>query len=314
MRASRLMSILLLLQSRERMTARELASHLGISERTVYRDIQALSAAGVPVYGEAGHQGGFRLVGGYRTRLTGLTPTEAESLFLAGLPLIAADLGLGRAAEQARLKLAAALTPELSERAVRFWDRFHLDALAWYQAADPIPHLTVIAAAVWHQRRVRIRYLRWKSPHEVSRTVEPHGVVLKGGQWYLVARRDQRMRTYRVSRLLEVHRLEETFERADDFDLADYWQKYLDDFDTRRHRGLAVLRLSPAGMRRLPYLAEPAVVHAAHASATAEPDGWIRVTIPIENDDQALPDILRLGPTPRFWPQPPCVPASLTPW
>ncbi|ALG08254.1 transcriptional regulator [Kibdelosporangium phytohabitans] len=296
MRASRLMSILLLLQSRERTTARDLAAHLDVSERTVYRDIQALSAAGIPVYGEAGHEGGYRLVDGYRTRLTGLTPAEADSLFLTGLPAVAADLGLGQAAEHARLKLAAALPLDLSERAARLRDRFHLDAVAWYQAADPIPHLTEVAAAVWHQRRAHMRYVRWESPHEVSRTIEPHGLVSKGGQWYLVARRDEQFRTYRISRLRDVHVLDESFDRATGFDLAAYWQTYLNDFDARRHQTHAVLRLSPTGLHRLPYLAEPAVVHAAHESATPEPDGWTRVTIPVETDDQAVRDILRLGP------------------
>ncbi|GAA2693176.1 WYL domain-containing protein [Streptomyces lunalinharesii] len=296
MRASRLVSILLLLQSRERMTAHDLAAHLGVSERTVYRDVEALSAAGVPIYGEAGREGGYRLVDGYRTRLTGLTTAEAESLFLTGLPSVATDLGLGRAAAEARLKLTAALPAGLSERAVRWQDRFHLDALGWYQEADPIPHLMAVAAAVWRQHRVRLRYLRWERPHEVTRTVDPHGLVLKGGQWYLVARRADAFRVYRVSRILDLRLLDEGFDRGASFDLAAYWRAHLDAFDARRHGGHAVLRLSPTAMEQLPYLAEPAVVHAAHASARAEPDGWIRVTIPVESEGQAVRDILPLGP------------------
>ncbi|MFE9103333.1 helix-turn-helix transcriptional regulator [Actinomadura geliboluensis] len=129
MRASRLVSILLLLQTRDRMTARELAAWLEVSERTVYRDVQSLSAAGIPVYGEAGHDGGYRLVGGYRTRLTGLTAAEAESLFLSGLPVAAADLGLGEAMAmaEAQSKLMAALPPESRKRAARLRGRVHLD-------------------------------------------------------------------------------------------------------------------------------------------------------------------------------------------
>lgn len=160
MRASRLVSILLLLQTRDRMTARELAAWLEVSERTVYRDVQSLSAAGIPVYGEAGHDGGYRLVGGYRTRLTGLTAAEAESLVLTGLPVAAADLGLGEAMAmaEAQLKLMAALPPESRERAARLIGRVHLDDRSWYQGADAAPHLAVVADAVWHHRCVRLRY------------------------------------------------------------------------------------------------------------------------------------------------------------
>lgn len=296
MRASRLVSILLLLQTRERMTARELAERLEVSERTVYRDVQSLSAAGIPLYGEAGHEGGYRLVDGYRTRLTGLTAAEAEALFLTGLPGAADDLGLGPAVAEARLKLAAALPPELRERADRLRERFHLDALSWYQDAVPTPHLAAVADAVWHQRRVRLRYLRWERPHGVTRTVEPHGVVLKGGQWYLVARKAETFRTFRVSRILSARVLDERFDRTDGFDLSAYWSAYLDDFDSRRHNGRAVLRLSPDGWRMLPYLVEPAVARAAHRTATPEPDGRTLVTVPVENTDQAVRDILRLGP------------------
>lgn len=141
-----------------------------------------------------------------------------------------------------------------------------------------------------------MRYSRWECPHEVSRTIEPHGLVFKGGQWYLVARRDERFRTYRISRLRGLRVLDESFDRAAGFELAAYWQTYLSDFDTRRHQNHAVLRLSPTGMHRLPYLAEPAVLHAAYESATTESDGWTRVTVPVETEDQAVRDILRLGP------------------
>ncbi|TDD82285.1 helix-turn-helix transcriptional regulator [Actinomadura rubrisoli] len=295
MRASRLVSILLLLQTRERMTARELAERLEVSERTIYRDVESLSAAGVPVYGEAGHAGGYRLVGGYRTRLTGLTGEEAEALFLTGLPAAADDLGLGAVVAAAELKLTAALPKEMRDRSGRLRERFHLDAPSWYQDGDPTPHLAAVADAVWHQRRVRVRYLRWERPREVTRTVEPHGLVLKGGLWYVVARRGGGFRTYRVSRILDLHVLDEAFERAEGFDLAAHWRAYLAGFDARRHQGRAVVRLSPAGLERLPHLAEAATVQAALATAAVEPDGWTRVALPVESDEQAVADLLRLG-------------------
>ncbi|MUN36508.1 helix-turn-helix transcriptional regulator [Actinomadura litoris] len=295
MRASRLVSILLLLQTRERMTARELAERLEVSERTIYRDVESLGAAGVPVYGEAGHEGGYRLLGGYRTRLTGLTGDEAEALFLTGLPAAADDLGLGAVVAAAELKLMAALPAEARDRGTRLRARFHLDAPSWYQAGEAAPHLPAVADAVWHQRRVRLRYRRWEAPHEVTRLAEPYGLVLKGGQWYVVARRDGEFRTYRVSRILDLEVLPGTFERAEGFDLAAHWRGYLAGFDARRHRGEAVVLLSPAGLERLPHLAEAATARAALETAEPRPDGWTRVRLPVESDEQAVSDLLRLG-------------------
>jgi predicted DNA-binding transcriptional regulator YafY len=159
-RASRLVSLLLLLQARGRLTADQLAEELEVSVRTIYRDVQSLHAAGVPLYGEAGDGGGYRLLDGYRTRLTGLTAGEAETVFLAGLPTAAAELGLGAALATAELKLQAALPAGLRERAARVRDRFHLDAPGWYYDGDSSPHLAAVADAVWNQRRVEVRYRR----------------------------------------------------------------------------------------------------------------------------------------------------------
>lgn len=296
MRASRLVSTLLLLQSRGRMTAQELADTLEVSVRTVYRDMESLSAAGIPLYGEPGHDGGYQLLDGYRTRLTGLTTGEAETLFLAGLPTAAADLGLGAVVTAAQLKLMAALPRELRDRAGRIAERFHLDAPAWYHNGDQTAHLTAVADAVWNQHTVRMRYERWAEPREVTRTVQPYGLVLKAGHWYLVARSADQMRTYRVSRILDLEVDAEKFDRAPDFDLVGHWQAYLEHFDARRHRGQATLRLSPNVFARLPQLLEPALVSAARLTAS-EPgsDGWIQVTIPIESPEHTLPELLKLG-------------------
>ncbi|MFB9925782.1 helix-turn-helix transcriptional regulator [Amycolatopsis halotolerans] len=296
MRASRLVSILLLLQARQPRTADDLAARLEVTPRTIYRDIEALSAAGIPVYGEPGHDGGYRLVDGYRTQLTGLTRQEAEALFLTGLPAAASGLGLGPVVATTERKLLAALPAELRSHADRVRQRFHLDAASWYHDAEATPQLPTVSDAVWQQRRVRIRYQRWAAPHEATRVVEPYGVVLKAGHWYLVARRSGEFRTYRVARIVEAALLDETFDRVEDFDLGGYWQDYLDDFDSRRHRGEAVLRLSPEGMRLLPQLAEPAIARAALESGIVEADGWIRVVVPVEHPEQAVHDLLRLGP------------------
>jgi predicted DNA-binding transcriptional regulator YafY len=286
MRASRLVSLLLLLQTRERMTAQELADELEVSIRTVYRDVESLSSAGVPVYGEAGHDGGYRLLAGYRTRLTGLTVAEAESLFLTGIPAAAADLGLGAAVTAAQLKLMASLPAELRDRAGQVAERFHLDAPSWYRDAEHIPHLTAVANAVWNQLTVRMRYLRWAQPQEITRVVEPHGLVLKAGHWYLVARGSGQFRTYRVSRILDVDVLTQPFDRAEDFTLATYWDTYLRQFDQRLYQGEATVRVSPDALSRVPD---------SWTQGATDERGWTEVTAPIESLDEAVRVMLKLG-------------------
>ncbi|MEU7859979.1 YafY family protein [Nonomuraea sp. NPDC049141] len=296
MRASRLVSLLLLLQTRGRMTAQELADRLEVSVRTIYRDVESLHTAGIPLYGDAGPKGGYQLLDGYRTRLTGLTTDEAESLFLAGLPGPAAELGLAAVVTAAQLKLMAALPVELRDRAGRVQERFHLDAPTWYRDPQPVTHLPAVADAVWNERVLEVRYRRWKAPQEVERRLEPYGLVVKAGLWYLVARSADQVRTYRVSQILSLHPLPERFTRPGDFDLAAYWQAYLAEFEARLRWGEAVVRLSPQGMRLLANLMTPGVV--AAAKETAQPpdgEGWTRVTVPIESIDHATGEFLRLG-------------------
>ncbi|WP_194832197.1 YafY family protein [Nocardia sp. XZ_19_369] len=295
MRASRLLSIVLLLQARERMTAEQLARELEVSVRTIYRDVESLSLAGIPLYGEAGHDGGYRLVDGYRTRLTGLTADEAEALFLAGLPGPAADLGLGAVQATAQLKLKAALPDELREGVGRIQERFHLDASDWYADPDSTTQLAAVVEATWSRRHIRMRYRRWAQPREVERVVAPYGLVLKSGRWYLVAESGG-IRTYRVSQILRIQLLDNAFEPPAEFDLAASWSAYLADFDARRYRGEARIRLSERALERLPHLLEPALARVARN--TAEPpdrDGRIIVTMPMETIEHTAGLLLRLG-------------------
>lgn len=290
------MSALLLLQAKGRMTARQLADELDVSVRTIYRDMESLGAAGIPLYGEAGHDGGYELLAGYRTRLTGLTGHEAEALFLSGLPGAAADLGLGAVLATAQLKLLAALPDELRDRAGLLQQRFHLDTSNWYAEQDSTPHLAAVVHAVWNQRRIRVTYERWAEPREVDRHLDPLGVVLKAGRWYLVARGGDQVRTYRISQIRRLATADERFDRPADFDLAVHWTTYLQEFDARRREGEATVRMSPAVYARLPHLLEPAVVRHAEASARqAEPGGWFEVVIPIESLGHATEVLLRLG-------------------
>jgi predicted DNA-binding transcriptional regulator YafY len=207
MRASRLLSILMLLQTRGRMSAQALAGELEVSVRTIYRDIDELSVSGVPVWADLGRLGGFQLKKGWRTQLDGLTAPEAQAMFLGGLPGPAAQLGLGEAMASAQLKLLAALPDGWREDARRVSSRFHLDPLDWYRGSPPADHLAAMAQAVWSERRVQLRYESWKGV--VERRLEPLGLVLKAGVWYVAATSataakpaDKEPRTYRLSNVL----------------------------------------------------------------------------------------------------------------
>ncbi|MEU7836039.1 YafY family protein [Nonomuraea sp. NPDC052129] len=296
MRASRLLSLLLLLQARGRMTATDLAAELEVSVRTVYRDVEALSAAGVPVYADRGPAGGYQLLDGYRTRLTGLTAEEASSLFLAGLPGPAAELGLSEVVASAELKLLAALPPEPRSHASRMRERFLMDVPGWYRDADDVPHLSEVAAAVWEQRRLRMTYRRW-GQQDVEREVNPYGLVLKGGSWYLIAAPDgQTPRTYRVARILTLETLPGGFDRPEGFDLGDFWQDYSREFRERMYTAEAVIKVAPGTDSLLAYTMGNDVVTAALAEG-GEPDaeGWRTLTVPIESLTHARWLLLRLG-------------------
>ncbi len=296
MRSSRLLSILLLLQTRRRLTARELADELEVSLRTVYRDVEALAAAGVPVYAEQGRAGGYRLVDGYRTRLTGLTEQEAASLFLVGMPGPAAALGLSGPATAAELKLLAALAPDQRDRAGRLKDRFHLDMPAWYRDAEDSPHLAAVAEAVLHDRRVDVVYRRWEAPREVERTLEPYGLVLKNGTWYVVSRGTKGFRTYRVSNILRLTPTAEEFQRQAGFDLARHWRDHLDEFDRRRFTDQAVVRISPWLLPRLADMsAFPLLKAIEDAGAEPDQDGSLTVAVPIESVGHAVDQLIRYG-------------------
>jgi predicted DNA-binding transcriptional regulator YafY len=299
MRASRLLSVLLLLQNRGRMTADELAAELEVSVRTVYRDIEALSASGVPVYADRGRTGGYQLVDGYRTRLTGLTEEEAQSLSLAGLPGAAAELGLGTVLAAAQLKLSAALPKELRSRAGRIAERFYLDVPGWHRGIESLPHLSAVADAVWSAHRIRIRYERWGA-QVVERELAPLGLILKAGNWYLAGRCDGADRTYRVSRVLELEDLGEPFERPSDFYLAEYWQEWSAQFEKRMYPTAARVRLSSRAQALVPFYLGSVGARALREAVDggAEPDhgGWLTCELPVEPGEPAIGELLRFGP------------------
>ena len=291
MRASRLLSLLLHLQARGRVTASEMAAALEVSVRTIYRDIDQLSAANIPVIADRGRTGGFQLVAGFRTHLAGLSEAEAETLFFAGLPGPAQELGLAELLAVTRTKLLGALPA--NARAERVATRFHLDASGWFRASEPVPLLPTVAQAVWGTRLIKIRYGSAQS--SVLRTLGPAGLVLKAGLWYLVAQSGNAFRTYRVARILEAQPLEQAYERPSDFDLAAHWTRSAREYELSNYPDQAVIRLSPRG-RTLMHLLGPYVENAVLQSASA-PDaaGWVRCTIPMEAGDAGIRELLRLG-------------------
>jgi predicted DNA-binding transcriptional regulator YafY len=287
--------MLLLLQVKGRVTAQALAEEFDVSVRTVYRDIDQLSAAGVPVYADRGPGGGFTLLDGYRARLTGITKAEAETLSIAGLAGAVTDLGLSEQLRAAQLKLVTAL-PDAAPDASRIGSRLHIDPVGWYRRPAQVPHLTLLAGAVWEQKRIAMQYQSWASLNgsdgepERERIRDPLGLVLKAGDWYLVARARTQMRIYKVASIAHLNVLDETFERPAGFDLRNEWASSVAAFEKSLLKHVARLRLTQEGMTRLSRLGAAAVEQAQ--SAPPDDDGWQEVTLPVEQLDYAAEQLL----------------------
>src|SRR3569623_1746246 len=292
-RASRLLSIMMLLQAKGRMSAETLAEELEVSVRTIYRDIDQLSAAGVPVYADIGRNGGFALLDGWRTRLTGLTAPEARALFLSGLPGPASELGLGDEVAAAELKLLAALPADWQTEATRMSSRFHLDPKGWFSAGPRPEFLKLVADAVWSERRTLIKYDSWTQVSE--RLVAPLGLVLKGGIWYLVAQREGRLRTYRMTQIQALTPTDETFVRPDDFDLPRHWQESTASFEREVYVGIARVRATRVGLSRLKDISQRCKDEIEAQAPTFDADGYAVFDVPIEEERWASREMTRAG-------------------
>jgi predicted DNA-binding transcriptional regulator YafY len=294
MHASRLLQILMLLQARGRLTAPQLAEAMEVSTRTILRDIDQLSAAGVPLWGERGRQGGFQLREGWSTQLTGMTEPEANALLLSGLPGPATELGLGSAAASARLKMVASLPPAWREQADRVGQRLHVDPIDWYRAPDTPRFLREAADAVWQGKRIRVRYESWQATTE--RELDPLGLVLKAGAWDLVARPVDReeARTYRLASMLSLAVTSRAVKRPRGFDLARTWEASSKRFEADLRRLQARLRVSPRGMNRLRNGRLPMVVLPQAPRARA--DDWQEVMLSLESVEQGALQLLAFGP------------------
>jgi predicted DNA-binding transcriptional regulator YafY len=292
MRASRLLSILILLQIHGRVSARALADRFEVSKRTIYRDVDELSAAGVPVYAERGAAGGFALLDGWQTRLTGMTGEEAEAILLSSLPATAADLGLGETAATARLKLFAAMPAQSSAAAQRVADRFHFDPVPWHRRPAPRREdLRLLARAVWECRRLGMIYDSWAGAKQ--RVLEPLGIILKGGEYYFLAMRRGRAAIHKLDYARDLVLLDQSFERPPGFDLARAWTEALGRFEQSLRRDVARLRVAPDAMSRLSSLnadmAEPIF------AALPARDGWREADVPIESIGHAAGQLLGFG-------------------
>jgi predicted DNA-binding transcriptional regulator YafY len=291
-RADRLLSILMRIQLRGRATARELSRDLEVSIRTIHRDMESLCQAGVPVVIDRGRYGGFSLTKGYRTQLTGMSGPEAQALPFLGLDAAAA-LGLAESAEAAWLKVLAALPPKTGEGARSIRDRFHLDPVDWYQRIPTPTHLRPIAAATWSSTRIRIDYESWKS--RKNQTVDPLGLVLKAGRWYLLASRPQgaRVAIYRLESVRSVQVLSEHFRPPRDFRLSQTWRSEVLRFEASLKRSRAAIRIGPAALSRVDRLGGENAE--AVRNAIPDSDGWRLAEIWIEDIQHAASLLLGFG-------------------
>src|SRR5262245_18196015 len=291
MRADRLLSSLLLLQAHGRLTGRELAKRLEVSLRTVHRDMDALSAAGVPVYALRGSRGGWQLDEGWRTQVPGLDEAELRALLMAQ-PRVIGDSRLARAAESALDKLMAALPESLRERAASIRQRLYVDTAGWRGTTEDLKLLPIVQDAVSRDLQLSIRY-RPPGRERVERTVDPLGLVAKGSAWYLVARTADGLRTFRVSRIEDARRLDTPIDRPADFDLATYWHTATDEFKKSWPRYHAMLRVEPRAAERM---RQWRITAPAAAGEGPDQDGWVTLRVQFDSEEEAAFMVLGFGP------------------
>ncbi|MBY9081619.1 transcriptional regulator [Paenibacillus sp. HN-1] len=289
MSASRLLTMLLLLQNRGKLTTRELSHLLEISERTVHRDLEALSAAGIPVYAERGRSGGWKLTQGYRTRLTGMKPSELTALLLGADAALLADLGILDDYDAAARKLEAAARPATGEQADQQGDHIHIDGYSWDPSHESVPYLPLIRQAVQENRRIRMQYGRNGDVKE--RIIEPLGLVAKRGVWYAAASCEGDIRTYRISRMINAELTEEVFQRAADFDLEAYWEQSVRDFKAALPRYEAELQVRESALHGL---RNERYVKVLNACPSVDPE-WIAVAAEFQTLGSAIKIALSYG-------------------
>jgi predicted DNA-binding transcriptional regulator YafY len=291
MRADRLLSIMLLMQVHRRVTARELARRLEVSERTIHRDMEALSMAGVPVFAERGASGGWALVEEYRTNLTGLNKSEIQALFLTKPSRLLADLGLDKASDGAFIKLLAALPAMYRGDAEYARQRIYVDTAGWTRSEEAIPFLPLLQEAVWQGHRLCITYDRGNCD-SVERIVDPLGLVAKGSVWYLVAAVDGEVRSYRISRVRDAEVMDGPCVRPKGFDLAAYWEQNTAKFKAALPRYQTTVRVRSEVFPRLLFAGRFAQIE---HSDVPDPDGWVKVMLRFDVEEMACEYVLSFG-------------------
>jgi predicted DNA-binding transcriptional regulator YafY len=293
MRADRLLSALLLLQAHGRLTGRELARRLEVSGRTVHRDMEALSAAGVPVFALRGSRGGWQLDDGWRTQVPGLDEAELRALLMSQ-PRMTGDTRLAGAAERAIGKLMASLPVALRQQAATIRQRLYVDTTGWRGASENLVMLPIVQEGVARDRRLKIQYQR-PGTDSVERVVDPLGLVAKGSTWYLVADTSEGYRTYRVSRIAQAVLLDEPCRRPPDFDLAAYWKSSAERFSDALPRYDAIVRAEPrtAGWVRM---SRPPWSVQLDEGRGPDGDGWVTLRLRFDSEEEACSVVLGLGP------------------
>ncbi|WP_282171561.1 helix-turn-helix transcriptional regulator [Cytobacillus firmus] len=291
MRADRLIAIVLLLQNNERMTSRELAKELEVTERTIHRDMEALSSAGIPVLAERGKFGGWKLLENYRTNLTGLKAAEIKTLLLSPSFEHLADLGISNDWKEARQKLLAAIPAPLKESVKDISNRIHIDTSTWRQTPRELKSFRTVQQAVWEEKKLQIQYEK-ANKQTSERIVEPLALVAKGNTWYLIASSDVKIKTYRVSRIIDAVVINENFSRPNDFDLADYWQESKQTFISSLPKFEVEVEIAPAIMERINFTGR--FVQVLHTDSPAE-NGWIPASLCFPTEQEACGYILGFG-------------------
>jgi predicted DNA-binding transcriptional regulator YafY len=294
MRADRLISIIMLLQTRERMTAEELAQELEVSPRTIYRDIYALEVAGIPIYTNRGPGGGITLLESYRTTLTGMREEELQALSMLNVPQALVDLGMGAKLKSALLKLAVTLPSAQQHMQAHLQQRVYLDATAWDDPAAPSPHLGTIHQAIQQDKRIHLEY-QGRFETRLEFIAEPIGLVAKMNTWYLVGRTSGFLRVFNMDDILTVRILNEEFMRPDDFDLAEFWAEWCKS--TREQRSFYPVRvaLTPSLFEKLPFYLGEAVKFFVGETIMIDGQEWRIAIIHYDIFFRARESILNFG-------------------
>jgi predicted DNA-binding transcriptional regulator YafY len=276
------------------MTAQELADEVEVSVRTIYRDLDALGAAGIPLYAERGPGGGWALLEHYRTNLTGLKETEVQALFMLSIPSPLAKLGVSQELKAALLKLSAALPISQQANGFKVRQRIHLDSTWWFQSEDPTPHLQKVHKAVWEDRKLRLWY-RLRFGKQIERIIEPYGLVAKAGIWYVVYARDGLYRIIRISDLLDAELTDQHFVRPTDFNLEKCWEVCSQDYEKNQPTYTSQVLVDPSFLGYLPHYFGDPIREKIRALKPSKTSNWVEMTLNFQSFDDARTRILGFG-------------------